>query len=543
MGVDTSIYSGLLGPQRSALDYAQQMGQIGLLQMQPEMLRAQVADQQSQAAMRSAQVQDMQRRMAQRQQLFGLLGLGGDSQQSSEPPPPSPASTALGQGAQAGSVGPTPANAQRMDTLPRPQPVQAPGTSAGLLGGVDKNAALFDLLQNDGKNLPGWINDRTKPNIDFVGNVAIDKNRVQPGFSVPTVSQNGQASQTIMDPSAPGGFRVIAPQGALDTFNAYEESKARNAAKFDLQKVIDQNGVERFVPKSSLLPQTQPQSSTTIPPQVQSARNTDQLGILQAELARTTDPADKEALTREISRLTRTGSPTGIPGNAASAPGLGNQASPSPDQAAASAAKKTYADTAAKNAAEYENGINEKVVAGRELVRRVNEQEQLLDQFKTGITGPNRARFALIARDLGAPENVVRGIAGGDPAAAQEFTKFAAQTNLEQLKQAIGANRLLKTEFDAFQEANPSIASDPAAIRKVFQWLRDTYSRDYEQQQSLAQFKKNGGNVADFPSYYSQQQHEKVMQRPGHSNPTDIASLAAAELKKRQSQGGATGSY
>lgn len=198
---------------------------------------------------------------------------------------------------------------------------------------------------------------------------------------------------------------------------------------------------------------------------------------------------------------------------------------------------KTYKSALGTDAAEYEKNLNSKVDAGYELVRRVNEQEDLLKDFRTGATGPVRERLSAYARDLSAPEGLVKSIGGGDPAAAQEFEKFAAQTNLEQLKQAIGANRMLKTEFDAFQKANPNIGTDPKAVAKVFQWLRQTYANDVSQQSALQDFKKTGQGIDQFPAYYTKQRNDLMNQGKNASGssmkPEFTQEQIDAEMRRR----------
>lgn len=184
---------------------------------------------------------------------------------------------------------------------------------------------------------------------------------------------------------------------------------------------------------------------------------------------------------------------------------------------------KTYKGALGTDMAEYEKNLNAKVDAGYELVRRVNEQEQLLKDFRTGATGPVRERIAAYARDfpIPVPEWIVKGLGAGDPAAAQEFEKFAAQTNLEQLKQAIGQNRMLKTEFDSFQRANPNIGTDPKAVAKVFQWLRQAYANDIAQQQALQEFKGTNQPIDRFPAWYAKRRDELLRQNrnPGAAIP------------------------
>lgn len=170
-------------------------------------------------------------------------------------------------------------------------------------------------------------------------------------------------------------------------------------------------------------------------------------------------------------------------------------------------AQQAYETGNATNMVAYKNDLNTRVRQGFELTQRLNEQQHLVQQFRTGATADVRAHAAAFARDIGAPEGIVRGLAGGDPTAAQAFNKFAAQTALEQLRQSVGNNRILKTEYDAFAKANPNLTTDPAAIAKIAAFQRNLYNRDYAEQQGLQQYEHSGQNISNFPSWWESQRH------------------------------------
>ncbi|MCG1042501.1 hypothetical protein KQH60_08065 [Mycetohabitans sp. B8] len=111
-----------------------------------------------------------------------------------------------------------------------------------------RQAIAADLAFNQGKGVANLL----KPDIGFIGGVAVDKNRVQSGFSVPTIAQNGQASQLIPDPNAPGGWRVQAPQGALQTYSQYRHADEMAKAGLDPMKVAGPGGHEYYVPRSTV---------------------------------------------------------------------------------------------------------------------------------------------------------------------------------------------------------------------------------------------------------------------------------------------------
>jgi len=192
-----------------------------------------------------------------------------------------------------------------------------------------------------------------------------------------------------------------------------------------------------------------------------------------------------------------------------------------------------YAKGSAEQAVAYRTDLNARVHQGHELTQRLDQQEQLLKQFTIGATGPARARMAAIARDMGVGEGVVTAIGNGDPAAAQAFQKFAAQTALEGLKQSIGANRMLQTEVVAFQKANPNIATDPKAFAKVAAFQRRLYERDFQQQQELSAWEQSGRNPADFPAAYERRVHDQGHAPRGAGAPRQVPAQAAPRGMRR----------
>lgn len=155
-----------------------------------------------------------------------LTGLGGGS--------PSVAST----GATAG------------DAQPSPQP--------GMFNGVPSSAIGADLALNDGKNIGEWLFKRGVPDMQVSGGYAYDKNNLPPGF-LPSVnvSNNGQATMTM--PDGKGGVTVSAPQGALDTYGAYQGAEQAAKAKNELVQVSvpgpNNTSKKVFVSKSEVLGQ------------------------------------------------------------------------------------------------------------------------------------------------------------------------------------------------------------------------------------------------------------------------------------------------
>jgi hypothetical protein len=221
-----------------------------------------------------------------------------------------------------GNLNPTIANG-RMHT----QAAQR-SNEANPLYGIPPQALQADLAFNEGKGIPDMIFKRGSPNIEFVSGVAVDKNRVGAGTSLPTINQSGQASQLIPDPTATGGYRVQAPAGSVATYRAFKEADADVASRNELIKLFNpKTQREEYVPKSFLLgsnplakvPPLDPMQHR-VRPEVQASRNSESLGILRNELS-TAGPSDRPAIQREIDRL------TGSPAGAAAGPSVREKAS------------------------------------------------------------------------------------------------------------------------------------------------------------------------------------------------------------------------
>lgn len=150
--------------------------------------------------------------------------------------------------AQTGNLAPTVGNARIQGDALR----QVRG--ADPLYGIPREALQADLTFNDGKGIAEMLFKRGTPNIDFVNGVAVDKSTVRPGFSVPTVSQDGRASQVLQDPTAPNGFRVVAPPGAMETYGAYRGIDERAKAALDPLKVYNPDTRrEEYVPRTDVV--------------------------------------------------------------------------------------------------------------------------------------------------------------------------------------------------------------------------------------------------------------------------------------------------
>lgn len=225
-------------------------------------------------------------------------------------------------------------NKMLMDMLGGGQPSQASsigllGDSApqgGLLGGgaqgggdpfagVDKRALMLDYLQNGGKNMGGWVYDRTKPDMQVTNGYAYDKNRLGAGF-MPFLNTDASGKTSMGQIGANGLPVVTAPSGALETFGAYRAIDEQAKAGSDVQQVYNkENGTMEFRTRAQIanaaqagapkqMPQAAPSGYNGYAGGSRDSGNAESLKILQSELSKPNiSPQDRASLTREIQRV------------------------------------------------------------------------------------------------------------------------------------------------------------------------------------------------------------------------------------------------
>lgn len=98
---------------------------------------------------------------------------------------------------------------------------------------IPVDSLISDYISNGGKGIAEMLFKAGRPDIKVQDGYAYDANRTQPGF-LPgiTTSADGTSTLRLPDAYAPGGVRVMAPQGALEAAGAYGTQKARTNAAF-----------------------------------------------------------------------------------------------------------------------------------------------------------------------------------------------------------------------------------------------------------------------------------------------------------------------
>lgn len=482
---------------------------------QDAMLKRQMAGVQMQDVQQQIRLRDLQAQQIQRQQDW-MQGLLGDMNS------PAPA-----QGSMSGpAIPPSQGGGMGSGTMGIPVGGQAafgPATAPASTGGgsliqqaralgIPDMAIKSDLALNGGKGIAEMIYKRGTPNMEFVGNVAVDKNKIGQNFSVPTVSQNGQASQTIADPTAPGGFRVIAPPGAMETYAGYRQADAGIAAGHELQKVWNpQTQRYEFTTKAQALQAAQPPQlgqpgARTFPTEASmtGAANVD-MGpnpvVLASEIAKTrasipmvNDPASKAMLAAHLADLQR--QQAALPkGPLAAEP----SASEAATNAAAQAGATTGATAAATSGQKYQDDLNSKVEEEFQLVNRNKQIQPLLDKFRTGGMMPEeRLHLGNTIANSGMLPESIKGplaawVANGDPTAGKVIENQLASAGILNMLQTLDKegkpNRAI---FQAVQKAQEGLNSGNTTLKDVFELQKRLYDIHFNEQQALTKAIKSG---------------------------------------------------
>lgn len=230
--------SGFGARLASGVGYAQNAKAAAARQ---KLIDSQIAENESQNAVRAATLARQQRQDAY------YLG-GGAPGAAATPGLLTAAPTAAGGGAVPAPAPSATVGAGAVLKAATGVPQDAPTPSQGKFAEWSKaynipiDALVTDYFSNGGKGIADMLFKAARPDMkESSGGYVYDANRVQPGF-LPGLKQaaDGTAMLSLPDPSAPGGVRVQAPEGALGTAGAYATQKARtNAAYTPGRPVID----------------------------------------------------------------------------------------------------------------------------------------------------------------------------------------------------------------------------------------------------------------------------------------------------------------
>jgi len=497
-----SLAAGLLGPGgfgvglgRGLQGYQASMANAADLSLRKQQILANQQEQQ----MRAIQMRQAEQKWQMAQQLFG----GGDAASgAAAPSAPSNATIALAQGAQAGSVGPTSFNAQRMDSLPPQQPQQqaAPQSRLGgltqdqIAGGVVAGVIpkeLVDLWKDSkfGRALPpGW-----KQNLD--GSMTY----VPDPIKGVTMGPDGKTVQVM-----PG---AADSQAALTAANKVAELRATNQnTPVPLDRLDRMPGLNPLATMDDLIQGGRVQQLSSLP------------------------PAQRVNVVRDSGGQ---GSFNGQPFSVA--PQGGGQ--PAFKTAADIAAEKVAAEKSAaqpidfrsemlktahaQNAATFDK-LSDTLRNEAEIQNRNAQLYPLLDKIQTGGFSPEgRIALANSLQTSGMVPDALKGtlakwISNGDPTAGKvienQLASAAVKTMLDTLDKEGKPNRAI---FTALQDAQESVKSGNATLKKVFDLQKQLYDWHYEQHQKMSDaFAADDYNPLKFQGQFARIRNDSLTPSP-----------------------------
>ena len=305
----------------------------------------------------------------------------------------------------------------------------------------------------------------------------------------------------IVDYGSPTPDMKNADASGVSSPLAYESAKARNSAAanagYDLTDVTSPDGTTTKMTREQAAnmaaqPRTMPASTSTIatpPPATDPATEWAQANAGKS-LSAATKPEDAAALSAA--------SPITGPGFQVQSP------------AQAEGQKNDF-----KNATDYKNGLINQVSEGEKAQRIINAQEELLSKFKSGAWTTHKAELANMAASLGASPDLVKSIAGGDPAAVQAFEGMSAQHALLQLKSMMGpGSRVGQQEFIQFQNDLADPDKMAGAIRDINNLQREQYAASVKELGALTDWEKQGKPINMFRQNYAQTVSKELNKPP-----------------------------
>jgi hypothetical protein len=495
MPVDTSIYSGLLAPPKSAMDYADQYANLGLLPLKRQLMESQVQDAQSNNLLRAAQVQMMQRRQSM---IEGLLNPQGGAQPAATP---FPAQQQLGQAASAG-LPPGPTNAAA--ALPMPQ--QAPQAPQTPYGGLDPRMVGYDVAFNDGKGIAGFLNDRTKPTPEqlnaqyaFPGDPNAARSAVQSavakaGYIAPV---NARPGAILRDPrtNLPIAFNPHIPDGYAPTFDAAgnvvsiapiagatpamvnnAQATAFGKSLGEIRQGTDENNLPVFTTGlpdgtrigAGSLAGVAPNAAghPSVPPQAQAAMDGDARTILNQELVKST---------QALLAATQSGDTAGAARARGDIDALhkelamrGFNAPPSAAVLPSQQPAPVVRPSLPAGQAEYDR-FNSIVTQASDSPTRINVLDNIINLSKAGVaTGPTQEFQNAIQGYLGDALHIPS--FQSNVSKWQEANKFLQQNAIRAWSAAGGTG----TDAQLAQSltANPNSKMFPEAVQAMAQWAK-----------------------------------------------------------------------
>ena len=154
---------------------------------------------------------------------------------------------------------------------------------------------------------------------------------------------------------------------------------------------------------------------------------------------------------------------------------------------------------------DYIKDLGSRVQSGILMDIKLNEAEQLLGQFKAGAGTKAYQDVAQRLQAIGAPQDLVDKVSGGDLSAVQSVNKFIAQAVTQGAAQAGGGGSTANI-LNEYVKNNPDVNNDPRALKRFIEFAKKQNELSYKENEFLLQ-QKQGGKFNPETHIQEMQQH------------------------------------
>ena len=154
---------------------------------------------------------------------------------------------------------------------------------------------------------------------------------------------------------------------------------------------------------------------------------------------------------------------------------------------------------------DYIKDLGGRVQSGILMDIKLNEAEDLLGKFKAGAGTKAYQDVAQRLQAIGAPQDLVDKVSGGDLSAIQSVNKFIAQAVTQGASQAGGGGTTANI-LNEYVKNNPDVNNDPRALKRFIEFAKKQNELAYKENEFLLQ-QKQGGKFNPETHIQEMQQH------------------------------------
>lgn len=405
--------------------------------------------------------------------------------------------TGMAQGAQAGSVGPTPDNLMRVAKVLQDQKTQPsntqPQVGSRVLDGMNPVMA-FQLYNSDPKTYDAAYLKQFEPT-EFSKDLRL----------VPENMRSAAITQKFLPPIVNRGFGVLTtgPDGKLQNDPAsmagIDQAKAiegKYGAPITLNRpdgsTIQLSPAEfaKFQENGGKLP------FRFLPPEMQTG--------IQNDANTSGSPADVNIQTKQGMVSDRV----------------------TPQSNAIGTSQSTFGQALDRDEAGRVSKMTEDIYdKGTHAIDKVAQNNKMIELLPQITTGPLNKQITMVknlAASLGADL--------GDPAPNQEFEKYAIQGALASAKQIYGS-RITNQDVTTQIMSNPGATLTEKAIYQLLKYDNELQQRNIQKMTALGEYRRAGGDPREFQVYFSQKYPFQGISAPEEGGSKDFKINTPAPVK------------